>query len=131
MTLWHEVENNRKWLQNSLSKNAFEGNTTTEILNWFADKAEEIVIEISKSSHGIMVVNRIPKELVASNSIYRIAQPILLRERGNTEPFTKKQLFTLLNDMKADILSACFTNIPRVITLKCHKSVTEKREAVS
>ena len=54
------------------------------ILMWFADKAKEIVIEISKSYHGTMVEKKIPKELICTNSMYRIAQTILLRERGNT-----------------------------------------------
>ncbi|PWA86993.1 hypothetical protein CTI12_AA083380 [Artemisia annua] len=129
ITLWHEVESNCKWLTNSLSKNAFEGKTTREILNWFADKAEEVVIEINKSSNGIMMENNIPKELIAANSMYRIARTILHRDQGRTEPLSKKQLFALLNGMIADILSACFTNLPQVITMKCHESVIEKREA--
>ncbi|GJX80410.1 hypothetical protein Tco_0328559 [Tanacetum coccineum] len=69
ITLWNEVENNCKWLKNSLSNNDFEGKTATKILKWFADKAEEIVIEISKSSNGIMVDNNIPKELIDANSM--------------------------------------------------------------
>ncbi|PWA36296.1 phosphoglucosamine mutase [Artemisia annua] len=129
MALWHEVENKRKWLKNSLSKNAFEGKTATEILKWFANKAEEIVIEISKSSNGIMVEDNIPKEFIASNSMYRIAETILLRECGNSELLSKKQLFLLLNGMIADIFSACFTNIPQVIEMRSHESVIEKREA--
>ncbi|GKB95107.1 hypothetical protein Tco_0981244 [Tanacetum coccineum] len=129
ITLWHEVENNCKWLKISLSENAFEGMTATEILNWFADKAEEIVIQINTHSNGIMMENNIPKELIAANSMYRIARTILHRDQSSTEPLSKKQLFALLNGMIADILSACFTNIPQVITMKCHESVIEKREA--
>ncbi|GJW24591.1 hypothetical protein Tco_0038402 [Tanacetum coccineum] len=128
ITLWHEVVNNCKWLKNSLSKNAFEGKTATEILKWFADKGEAIVIEINKSSNGKMV-EKSPKELIAANSMYRIAQTILMRDQSNTEPLSKKQLFALLNGMIADILFACFTNIPQVITMKCHESAIEKREA--
>nr|GEX83656.1 hypothetical protein CTI12_AA562090 [Tanacetum cinerariifolium] len=45
------------------------------------------------------------------------------------EPISEEQLFALLNGMIADILSACFTNLPRVITMNCHESVIEKREA--
>ncbi|GJZ84520.1 hypothetical protein Tco_0649859 [Tanacetum coccineum] len=129
ITLWHEVENNCKWLKNSLSKNAFEGKTATEILKWFAAKAEEIVIEINTSSNERMMENSIPKELIAANSMYRIARTILHRDQSSTEPLSKKQLFALLNGMIADIFSACFTNIPQVITMKCHESVIEKREA--
>ncbi|GJZ90594.1 hypothetical protein Tco_0662521 [Tanacetum coccineum] len=128
ITLWHEVENNYKWLKNSLSKNAFEEMTATEILSWFSDKAEAIVIEINESSNGKMV-EKISKELIAANSMYRIARTLLHRDQSNTEPLSKKQLFALLNCMIADILSACFTNIPQVITMKCHESAIEKREA--
>ncbi|PWA42489.1 hypothetical protein CTI12_AA282680 [Artemisia annua] len=128
MTLWHKVEWNCTWLENALSKNAFEGKTATEILKWFANKAKEIVIEINKSSNGKMV-EKLPKELIAANSMYRIAQTILLRDQSNTEPLSKKQLFALLNGMIADILSACFTNLPRVIVMKCQESVIGKREA--
>ncbi|GKC72540.1 hypothetical protein Tco_1118423 [Tanacetum coccineum] len=129
ITLWHEVENNCKWLKNRLSKNAFEGKTATEILHWFADKAEKIVIEFNKTSNGIMMENSIPMELIAANSMYRIARTILHRDQSSTEPLSKKQLFDLINGMIADILCACFTNIPQVITMKCHESVIEKREA--
>lgn len=131
MALWHEVENKRKWLKYSLSKNAFEGKTATTILKWFANKAKEIVIEITKSSNGIMVENNIPKEFIASNSMYRIAQTILLRERGNSELLSKKQLFVFLNGMIAGIFSACFTNIPQVIEMRSHESVIEKGRQVS
>ncbi|PWA40517.1 hypothetical protein CTI12_AA562090 [Artemisia annua] len=128
-SLWHEVEYNCRWLNTTLLKSAFEGKTTIEILNWFSDKGEEIVIEIHKSSNGKMVENSSSKELIAANSMYRIAQTIILRDQSNAEPLSKKQLFALLNGMIADILSACFTNLPRVITMKCHESVIEKREA--
>ncbi|PWA42036.1 hypothetical protein CTI12_AA379720 [Artemisia annua] len=129
VTLWHEFENNCKWLKNSLAKNAFEGKTSSQILNWFADKAEETILEINKSSSGIMMENNIPKELIAANSMYRIARTILHRDLSNIEPLSKKRLFALLNGMIADILSACFTNIPQVIIMKCHESAIEKREA--
>ena len=61
--------------------------------------------------------------------MYRIAQTIILRDQSNTEPLSKKQLFALLNGMIADIFSACFTNLPRVIVMKCQESVIGKREA--
>ncbi|GKA41379.1 phosphoglucosamine mutase [Tanacetum coccineum] len=128
INLWHEVENNCKWLKNTLSKNDFEGKTTLEILNWFAGKSEAIVIKINKSFNGKMM-EKVPEELIAANSMYRIAQTILLRDQSNTEPLSIIQLFAHLNGMIADILFASLTNIPRVITMKCHESMIEKREA--
>nr|GEX12514.1 ribonuclease H-like domain-containing protein [Tanacetum cinerariifolium] len=51
------------------------------------------------------------------------------RDQSNTKQLSIEQLFVLLNGMIVDILSACFTNIPQVITMKCHETVIEKREA--
>ncbi|XP_076956849.1 uncharacterized protein LOC143632156 [Bidens hawaiensis] len=128
MALWHEIENKCKWLDNPLAKNVFKGKTTTEIIKWFSDKAKEIVIGINVSTNGELVENP-SMTLIAANSMYRITQTILLRFQSNIESMTKKQLFAHLNDMIADILCACFTNLPRAITTRCHESVIEKREA--
>ncbi|KAI3785580.1 hypothetical protein L1987_44702 [Smallanthus sonchifolius] len=84
--------------------------------------------EINESTNGVPVENP-PKTLIAADSMYRITQTLLLRYQSNTEPITKKQLFAVLNGMIADIFSACFTDIPRVITMRCHEMVIEKREA--
>lgn len=127
MTLWHELEYYFKWSNNTLAKDTFKGKTAIEILNWFADKAEEYVTEIKESINHEMVDNT-PKKLIVANSMYRIAQTILLRDESNTEPISEEHLFDLLNGMIADILFACFTNIPRVITAKCNESIIEKRE---
>ncbi|KAI3726765.1 hypothetical protein L1987_66569 [Smallanthus sonchifolius] len=127
MSLWNEVENKCKWWDTPLAKTAFKGKTTTNIIKWFSDKAKEIVIEINESTNGEPVENP-PKTLIAANSMYRITQTLLLRYQSNVEPITKKQLFNHLNGMIADIFSACFTNIPRVISMKCHEIVIEKRE---
>ncbi|KAF5787270.1 hypothetical protein HanXRQr2_Chr10g0450871 [Helianthus annuus] len=126
--LWNEVEHKCKWLDKALQKDDFRGKTTREILKWFSNRANEFVTEFNRSINGEMVQNP-PKELIAANSMYRIAETILLRDESNREATTEKQLFALLSGMIADILGACFTNLPRVIIVKCHESVIEKREA--
>ncbi|KAK9052635.1 hypothetical protein SSX86_029265 [Deinandra increscens subsp. villosa] len=128
ITLWHEVENKSKWLNNPIAKDVFEGKTSIEILKWFSGKAMEIVVEIKDNIDGDLVENP-PKTLIAANSMYRMTQTILLRYQSNAEPLTKKKLFAHLYGMIADIFSACFTNIPRVITMRCHETVIEKRAA--
>ncbi|KAD3641919.1 hypothetical protein E3N88_31143 [Mikania micrantha] len=127
MSLWNEVENKWKWLGNPLAKDVFKGKTSIEILKWFSDTAKEIVMEINQSTNGDLMEP--PPKLIAANSMYRITQTMLLRYRSDIEPITKKKLFAHLKDMVGDILSACFTNIPRVITMRCHESMIEKREA--
>ncbi|KAK9049613.1 hypothetical protein SSX86_031418 [Deinandra increscens subsp. villosa] len=125
--LWNEVEQKCKWLDKALGKDAFRGKTTREILKWFSNRAEDIVTEIKESISGETVENA-PKELIAANSMYRIVEAIMLRDENNTEQINEEQLFALLNGMIADIFSACFTNLPQVITVKCNESVIEKRE---
>ncbi|XP_071693527.1 uncharacterized protein [Rutidosis leptorrhynchoides] len=121
MTLWHEIENNRNWLKNAIKVDTFKGKTAIQVLKWFAEKAEE-------ESINHKMVNSFER-LIAANSVYRISRTILLRDESNAEPICEQQLFDLLNGMIADIMSACFTNLPHVIRLKCHESVIEKREA--
>ncbi|KAM0054114.1 hypothetical protein Hdeb2414_s0006g00191401 [Helianthus debilis subsp. tardiflorus] len=128
MSLWHEVEYKCKWLDNPLSKYVFNGKNATEIVKFFSDKAKEIVTEILASNDREQPENP-PNELIAANSMYPITQTILFRFESNTEPVTKKKLFSHLESMIADIFCACFTNLPRVITMRCHESVIEKREA--
>ncbi|PWA80226.1 hypothetical protein CTI12_AA195700 [Artemisia annua] len=126
-TLWDEVKNNHTWLKNSLSNDEFEGKTTIWILNWFANTAKRIFIKIS--NRGIMAQGKIPMEIIASHSMYRIAGTISFRNSTttNTEMLNIRQLFELLRATIAEILSACFTNIPRGITMKCDESIIEKR----
>ncbi|KAK9070198.1 hypothetical protein SSX86_010598 [Deinandra increscens subsp. villosa] len=125
--LWNELEHKCKWLDKALGKDAFRGNTSTEILKWFSNRAKEMVTEIKEGISGEIVENA-PKELIAANSMHRIAETVLLGEKNNTMHINEEQLFALLNEMIADIFSACFTNLPRVITTKCNESVIEKRE---
>ncbi|KAI3812358.1 hypothetical protein L1987_17065 [Smallanthus sonchifolius] len=127
MILWHEVEHKCKWLDNPLAKSILKGKTVSEIVKWLSDKAKQIVTEFKQGTDGEPVENP-PHALIAGNSMYRITQTILLRYQGNIEAITDKQLFVFLNGVIADIFSTCFTNIPRVITIRCHESVIEKKE---
>ncbi|XP_024995348.1 uncharacterized protein LOC112528557 [Cynara cardunculus var. scolymus] len=126
--LWHEVEDNYKWLGNTLQKNAYRGRTSMEILQWFADKAGEVVIEM-KGNTNEELKESFPSNLIAANSMYRIAQTILLTHQSNIESISEEQVFESLSCVISDIFSACFTNIPRVVATKCHESVIEKRVA--
>ncbi|KAD2393066.1 hypothetical protein E3N88_40043 [Mikania micrantha] len=128
MSLWSEVENKWKWLGNPLAKDVFKGKTSREILKWFTDKSIEIVTDFNQSTNREQIEN-LSQKLIAANSMYRITQTMLLRFQSDIKPITKKKLFAHLQGMIGDIFSACFTNIPRVITLRCHESVIEKREA--
>ncbi|KAM0027142.1 hypothetical protein Hdeb2414_s0020g00566051 [Helianthus debilis subsp. tardiflorus] len=130
MTLWHEVEDKCKWLETTLESSAYEGKTPTDIIKSFACKAEEIVNEFNTSNHRKLVEKEnLPPKVIIANSMYRISQTIIHTYESNNLEITEDELFTRLSGMIADILVACLTNIPRVITMRCHESTIEKREA--
>ncbi|KAI3694090.1 hypothetical protein L1987_77049 [Smallanthus sonchifolius] len=128
--VWHEVEDKCKWLNKTLERIAYEGKTPTEIIKSFARRAEEVVNEFNKSTDGDRVEKEnLPLKLIAANSMYRIAQTIMLTYECKSLEIIEEELFTRLSGMIADILAACLTNIPQVITLRCQESAIEKREA--
>ncbi|KAI3714109.1 hypothetical protein L1987_72699 [Smallanthus sonchifolius] len=125
--LWHEVELTHTWLGNTLQRSYFIEKRPTEILKWFSDKAEEMVVEINKNNDEEKFDNSIEK-LIAANSMYRITQTIILKCH-HIDHINEEQLFAQLSDMIVSIMVACLTNLPRVIAMKCHGSKIEEREA--
>ncbi|XP_071739213.1 uncharacterized protein [Rutidosis leptorrhynchoides] len=129
MTLWHEVEEKCMWLENTIEESAFRGKTYVEILEWFANKGKEIVLEINKTTNKEVIMMNTPKKFIVANSMYRTAQTILCNYQVNGEKISKQELFGLLSSMIADILCACFTNMPQVIKMKCRERDIEIRES--
>ncbi|KAI3714113.1 hypothetical protein L1987_72703 [Smallanthus sonchifolius] len=125
--LWHEVELTHTWLGNTLQRSYFIEKRPTEILKWFSDKAEEMVVEINKNNDEEMFDNS-KEKLIAANSMYRITQTIMLKCH-HIDHINCEQLFAQLSDMIVSIMVACLTNLPRVIAMKCHGSKIEEREA--
>ncbi|KAI3714110.1 hypothetical protein L1987_72700 [Smallanthus sonchifolius] len=125
--LWHEVELTHTWLGNTLQRSYFIEKRPTEILKWFSDKAEEMVVEINKNNDEEVFDNS-KEKLIAANSMYRITQTIMLKCH-HIDHINEEQLFAQLSDMIVSIMVACLTNLPRVIAMKCHGSKIEEREA--
>ncbi|PWA62604.1 Pentatricopeptide repeat-containing protein [Artemisia annua] len=126
--LWSEVDVNSRWLEISLKGNTYKGKTTKEIVNLLNDKAKEVVVEIQNNVDEEVIENSRHKIIVA-NSMYRITETLMLKNRYIIEQNREDTLFDILSVMIAGILSACLTNIPQVIMMKCQESVIEKREA--
>ncbi|MFS7991517.1 hypothetical protein Hanom_Chr12g01071631 [Helianthus anomalus] len=59
---------------------------------------------------------------ICANSMSSVAET-LIRDTENHQ-----RLFDNLSSRIADIMAACLTNLPRVIAMKCHTGVIEKRE---
>ncbi|MFS7960876.1 hypothetical protein Hanom_Chr08g00708191 [Helianthus anomalus] len=125
--LWLEIEVCHKWLGINLQTPAHETNATKEIVQWFCNTAENMVSELEskkmKGSDDSSVYIS-----VSANSMYRITQTILASNHANIDQVSQEELFEQLSSMISHILAACLTNLPRVIAMKCHTSVIEKRE---
>ncbi|KAI5655692.1 hypothetical protein M9H77_32879 [Catharanthus roseus] len=115
--LWVRVELYRNWVDLKLSN--IDGSTSKEVLQELANIAERIVKEFKMNSNGQME-NPIhwPVKIIAANSMYRISKTLLLNFEDGNEMITDEQLFEKLSVTISDIFACCFTNIPRVITLK-------------
>lgn len=113
--LWPEVEVYQKWLGNNLQDPDFRVKTAKQIVEWFNEKATNMVPEVE--SMGI-----------CANSMYRITKTFMLSYQANNDQVSQEVLFAQLSSMISGIVAACLTNLPEVITLKCHTSAIEKRE---
>ncbi|KAI3810337.1 hypothetical protein L1987_19949 [Smallanthus sonchifolius] len=107
-TLWREVIFDKKWLGNALQDLASQVNTADQhIVEWFRDKANKDNIEgpnddpISRS--------------ICANSMYRLTETILLTCHTNIDVTDSQDL----------------TNLPEVITMKCHTRMIEEGRTVS
>ncbi|PWA79633.1 hypothetical protein CTI12_AA203530 [Artemisia annua] len=124
--VWTEVEVYRKWLQIDLQKKAHDGKTTKEILEWLRDEAVKIVIQFKSCKTRRIDDSRY--KFIAASSMYRVSQCILIH-CGELENWpTDGKVLEWISNMIADILCACFTNLPRVIKMMCHHDAIEKRE---
>ncbi|KAK3003451.1 LOW QUALITY PROTEIN: hypothetical protein RJ639_018152 [Escallonia herrerae] len=109
-------------------KNLLTPGACLENLQRLADIAKDYVMEFLSN------VNRGPEheplnwpvKVIAANSMYRISQTLLLQHQDNHQ--SNEELFEQLSVMIADILCACLTNLPGVITRKCFCNAIEKRE---
>ncbi|KAJ0914579.1 hypothetical protein HanPSC8_Chr06g0240181 [Helianthus annuus] len=127
--LWlNYVKDNRKWLDTTLNRSAYEGKTPTDIIKSFARMAEDVMTKFNRGTNGEpLEKEKLPWKVVAAHSMYRIAKTILHTYESNNMEIIEDELFSRLQGMIADILTACLTNIPRVIITKCRESEIENR----
>jgi hypothetical protein len=132
LDFWYKVKAECKWLEASLKRKAFQGKTPTQILKWFDDKAEEAIVTSKSTVVDVEVEpleNYPDHKLMICKSMQIISRSILSKYENGTQLNTEVDFFQLLSSMIADILFACFSNIPQAITRKCHAEEIEKREA--
>ena len=128
-TVWLEVDLYHKWLGVDIRKMALQAKGPKEVVEELADIAKNRVMEYSqKTMAGCLneTPSKLPMKVLAANSMYRIAQTILLNDKWINEQMNVK-LFEELSVVISDILAACLTNIPRVIHMECISSIIEER----
>ncbi|KAD1891838.1 hypothetical protein E3N88_33148 [Mikania micrantha] len=123
--VWTEVEVHRTWLQIDLQKKARIGKPSKEILQWLGDEAAKVVIQFCSSKKPSIADSSY--NFILASSMYRISQTILLHYNEQENWSNDEQLFEWISTIIADVLLACFTNLPRVIEMKCHHHAIEKR----
>ncbi|KAJ0687434.1 hypothetical protein HanRHA438_Chr11g0529251 [Helianthus annuus] len=123
--VWKEVEVYRKWLKIDLQNKAHKDKTSKEILKWLGDEGEKIMKRFMSSKKSS--VDRSPYKFVLASSMYRISTSILLHLNAQEISLNDEDLFEWISAIIADILFACFTNLSRVIKMKCHHNEIQKR----
>ncbi|CAK9173204.1 unnamed protein product [Ilex paraguariensis] len=127
--VWVGVELYCKWMDQDLRKIAFNAKNSGKTLQSLADITEKIVMEFKRNMNGSLMENPLnwPVKVIAANSMNRISRTILMSYEESKNQ-TDEELFEQLSVMIADILGACLSNLPRLITAKCYSSAIEKRE---
>ncbi|XP_071719464.1 uncharacterized protein [Rutidosis leptorrhynchoides] len=117
-----EIDVYRTWLQIDLQKKARKGKRSKEILQWLGDEAAK-----NKDSKNASLNHSFHK-FIAAICMYRISQTLLLHYNAQPSWPTDMDVFERVRSLIADIFLACFTNLPRVIKMKCHHEAIEKRQ---
>ncbi|KAF5788389.1 hypothetical protein HanXRQr2_Chr10g0463481 [Helianthus annuus] len=121
-TLWDEIKFEERWLGNKLRD--FQVHIARQIVEWFRDKATHYL-----SGDGNTEIDSIG-ESICADSMHRITETILRTFYTNNDaPKSQEELFETLSSMIADIIGACLTNLPQIITMKCHTYSREERQA--
>ncbi|CAA2961750.1 Hypothetical predicted protein [Olea europaea subsp. europaea] len=127
--VWMGVELYRKWQDKDLCKSNAQGRTSKETLEELSNVAETTVMQFLRDMNDLFMVNppNWPVRIIAANSMYRISRTILLAY----DSYQTDGLFDHLSLMIADILAACLTNLPHVITMNSqHNSAKERKNCV-
>ncbi|KAI3677250.1 hypothetical protein L1987_86873 [Smallanthus sonchifolius] len=92
-----------------------------------------VKILLSSMKEGLRIsskkpsIDQSPYKFILASSMYKISRSMLLECEEEQSGSNGEKLFEWLSTIIADILFACFTNVPRVIKLKCHHHAIKKR----
>ncbi|KAL8259563.1 hypothetical protein R6Q59_027516 [Mikania micrantha] len=123
--VWKEIEVHHTWLHIDLQMMACKGKASKEILIWLCHEAEIMKKKfINKTKPSI---DQSPYKFILASSMYRTSKTLLIHFKEQEICLNDDELFERISTIIADVLLACFTNLPRVIRMKCHHNAIEKR----
>nr|GMC80613.1 disease resistance protein RPM1-like [Ipomoea batatas] len=127
--VWVGVELHKKWFDMDLERKIGEISSIKDIVQDLVDVAERIVMKFSSKENIILVENPLywPANVLAANSMYRIARTILLYFDENGE-CQAEELFRKVICMIADILTACLTNFGHMIAALLNAEAMQLRK---
>ncbi|XP_058084505.1 uncharacterized protein LOC131232281 [Magnolia sinica] len=123
-SVWVGVDVYNRWLNENLYKFAREGKCSKKVLEELADIGRKLVLEFTSGVGKKKTPLEWPPKVLAANSMYRVCQTIL---QDYNKFGAEHELLEWLQMTIADILAACFTNLPGVISMKCLCSAIEVR----
>ncbi|XP_077234169.1 uncharacterized protein LOC143876332 [Tasmannia lanceolata] len=126
-TVWLGIDLHDRWLNEDLHKLAHEQKNPKRIIEKLADVGKNRVLEFTNRDGRGKKTLEWPVEVLAGNSMYRLARTIL--QDYDDKLGTSDKLFQWLRITIADLLGACLTNLPRVISMECTCNAIEVREA--
>ncbi|CAA2996433.1 Hypothetical predicted protein [Olea europaea subsp. europaea] len=124
---WLDVDLLGRWKGEDLRNMATEGKTSKEILEKLCVIANNYVIEFKTKGNIVPENLELSIKVIAANSMYRISQTLLLLYNGISEP-SEEEIFKHISILIANILGACLTNVPQVITMNFGSIALKKRE---
>eukprot|EP00256_Glycine_max_P012735 XP_003525565.1 uncharacterized protein LOC100814359 [Glycine max] len=128
--VWLGVDLYDKWLDVDLHELSLHDKSPKETLEKLADAAKTRYEKFKAQYNHICIKENPslwPVKVSAAHTMYRICKTALLNHellRDNNS----ERLFEALTVMISDILGACLTNLPLVISTKCLNSTIEERE---
>lgn len=115
----------------NLCKLSLQRNSLKEVLKAPADTAKKKYLEHKNTYVNQSFIKESssnwPIKVLASNSIYKVSQTILLIHQSRNNQTTER-LFAVIAVMTSDIICACLTNLPHVMCLNCLSSTMDQRE---
>ncbi|KAL5064320.1 hypothetical protein RYX36_026057 [Vicia faba] len=131
--IWLGTDLYGKWLDVDLYKLSLQSNSPKETLETLADLAKARYEKYkAKYNHICIKVSpwAWPLKVLASNAMYRISKTMLLMNHDVVKDCnsSSEKVFEVVIVMVSDILGACLTNLPHVISRVCLSSGIEERE---